>query len=74
MVQNGRGIFFPPGYDPPAPQKGLKTQKFRRKNRFSPKSSKIIEFDLFDGLESCASEFRAYSTKNQIFRPSGCRD
>ena len=24
------GIFFPPGYDPPAPQKGPKTQKFRR--------------------------------------------
>ena len=36
--------------------------------------AKIIEFDIFDGLESCASKFRANSTKNQIFRPPGCRD
>ena len=77
----GKWTFFLPGYDPPAPQKGPKIEFFRQNfnffhffTNFYQKPPKIIEFYLFDGLESCASKFRAYLTKNQIFRPSGCRD
>ena len=65
----------------PAPQKGPKIEFFRQNfnffnffTNFYQKPQKIMEFYLFDGLESCASKFRAYLTKNQIFRPSGCRD
>ena len=53
----------------------LKSHRNLAKNhQFLLKIIKNHEFDITDGLESCASKFCASSTKNQIFRPPGCRD
>ena len=44
MVQNGRGDIFSPGYDPPAPQKDPKTQKFRKQIQKHRKTSVFETF------------------------------
>ena len=76
--RNMIGEDFPPRVWPSSSSRRSKNPKVSSKKyffwNFWQRSLKIIEFDLFDGLESCASEFRANSTKNHIFRPPGCRD
>ena len=50
-----RGIFFPPGYGPPAPQKRKKIAKFRQIfylfETFAKNHQKVMEFDIPDGLD-----------------------
>ena len=71
------GYFFPPGMTSSSSKRPQNPKVSSKKSfffNFWQKSSKIIEFDLFDGLESCVSSRGFLQKKCHLCCPSGCRD